>query len=168
MGALFLTDVGADTVKPTLNPFEKISPQKMGRKQLMGCEDFYKLRKNYVSTKNTWCVWHSAWVYKSAKEPKSARVVLEGCSDWKKPKLASSIHPSRGNALYPDFLPKQLSGLLQKAIQVYAYICPVQTLGLLRLRVRDQVKWMVMSSKQRQQPPDHLSVFHWYCFSQGK
>lgn len=140
----------------------------MGRKQLMGCEDVYKSRKNYVSTKNTWCVWNSAWVYKSAKESKSARVVLQGCSDWKKPKLASSIRPFGGNALYLDFLPKQLSGLLQNAVQVYAYIRPVQTLGLLRLRIRDQVKWTVMSTKHRQQPPDHPSAFHWYCFSQGK
>lgn len=96
----------------------------MGRKQLMGCEDFYKLRKNYVSTKSTWCVWNSAWVYKSAKEPRSARVVLEGYSEWKKPKLAYSIHPFGGNALYPDFLPKQLSGLLQKGLSTICLHSP--------------------------------------------
>lgn len=28
MGASLLTVTGADTVKPTLNPFEKLSPQK--------------------------------------------------------------------------------------------------------------------------------------------
>lgn len=48
MGALLLTVTGADTVKPTLNPFEKLLPQKMGRKQVMSCEHFYKLTKEVI------------------------------------------------------------------------------------------------------------------------
>lgn len=58
-----------------------------------------------------WCVWTGAWVYRSVKEHRLGRVVLEGCSEWKEPKLACSICPFGVNTLDPDSLPKRMSWL---------------------------------------------------------
>lgn len=112
MGTVLLTDTGADAVKPTLNPLEKDFSTKIGRKQVMSCGNFYKLSKNHFSTKNMWCGWNGAWVYRNTEEQKPARVVLEGCSEWKEPKLASSIHAFGVNTLYPDFVPKTIIWLV--------------------------------------------------------
>lgn len=61
--------------------------------------------------KNMWCIWSGAWVYTSVKEHRPGRVVLEGCFEWKEPKLACSICPFGVNILYPNFLPKRMSWL---------------------------------------------------------
>lgn len=60
------------------------------------------------------CDWNGAYrsiKYGSIKKHKLGWVVLEGCSEWKEPKLAWSICPLGVNTLYPDSGPNGMSWL---------------------------------------------------------